>query len=586
MKRLSTVLFIIAFIFLLIESAIAVTVNVEPANQQIQLSETGVVKISIKGVTNLGAFEFKLHYNGSVLHVAQDEDVQLGSFIKNTGRTVNQAGPNIDNDAGVLSFGAYTFGSDLGPDGDGVLAMITFTAQDQGVSVLSLANVLVADINGKAISVDTHGGQIAVGSIPKAVVNIVPAKNQITFPSTVTVNINVNIENVTDLGAFEFKLSYNSDVVRVLQVDDVQLGDFIKNTDRTVAKVGPNIDDNGGILSFGGYTFGDKPGPNGDGVLAAITFTAQNVGVSDLDLTDIQVTDTNGNALFIEAHDGEIVVDSPPLTIVKVAPASQQIGLPGAAIVNINIENVTNLGAFEFRLLYNSDVAKVLRVDDVQLGDFIESTARTAAEIGPNIDNDAGILSFGAYTYGENLGPDGDGLLATITFTAENEGATFLDLDAVQVADINGDGISADVIDGQLSVVLILDALTISPNTAAIAVGQTQQFSVSGKDSGGNPVSVKGVIWEVIGDIGNITKSGLFTATKAGTGKIKATVGSVFDETGTITVTLPPTAKVFIHPSSQTVYLPPDFNSESDRINVNVDVQIEDAVNLGAFEFF
>jgi len=92
-------------------------------------------------------------------------------------------------------------------------------------------------------------------------------------------------------------------------------------------------------------------------------------------------------------------------------------------------------------------------------------------------------------------------------------------------------------------------SITVSPDTATVASGNTQQFTVSGKDADENDVTVAAtdVTWEVIGGIGTITPNGLFTAITPGTGTIKATLKSntaIFDETGTITVTAGPAATV------------------------------------------
>ena len=449
MKRLTLFILTITLTLLLIEATFAVTVKISPASQQIPIPGTGTVNVSIEGVTNLGAFEFKIKYDSSIVKILQSTDVQLGTFISSTGRTVVPTGPTIDNDAGELTFGAFTFGANPGPDGDGVLATIVFTAQSEGTSTLDLTNVQVTDINGDVISIDVFDGQIQVGAPPTTIVKIDPESQQISLSGTA--EINVKIEDVTNLGAFEFKLKYDGSIVKVLQADDVQVGDFLGGTGRTVVPTGPTIDNDAGELTFGAFTFGANPGPDGDGVLATIVFTAQNEGTSVLDLTNVQVTDIDGDVMPINVIDGEVQVGvPPPMAIVKIDPESQQIPLSGTAEVNVKVEDVTNLGAFEFTLKYDGSIVKVLQATDVQLGDFLGSTGRTVVPTGPTIDNDAGEVTFGAFTFGANPGPDGDGVLATIIFTAQSEGASALDLTNVQVTDIDGNVISINVIDGEL----------------------------------------------------------------------------------------------------------------------------------------
>ena len=48
--------------------------------------------------------------------------------------------------------------------------------------------------------------------------------------------------------------------------------------------LGPQIDNDAGTMTFGGFTFGNQPGPDGDGTLAAVTMMAQRTGISPLPL--------------------------------------------------------------------------------------------------------------------------------------------------------------------------------------------------------------------------------------------------------------------------------------------------------------
>ena len=308
MKRLTLFILIIPLTLLLMEAAFAVTVKIDPASQQIPLPGTGTVNVSIEDVTNLGAFEFTLKYDGSIVKILQATDVQLGDFLGSTGRTVVPTGPDIDNDAGEMTFGAFTFGGNPGPDGDGVLATIIFTAQSEGTSALDLTDVQVTDINGNVIPIDVIDGQIQVGQPSATIVKIDPESQQIPSPGD-TAEINVKIEDVTNLGAFEFKLKYDGSIVKILQPTDVQLGDFLGSTGRTVVPTGPDIDNDAGEMTYGAFTFGEDPGPDGNGVLATIIFTAQSEGSSALDLTNVQVTDINGDVIPVDVIDGQVQVE-------------------------------------------------------------------------------------------------------------------------------------------------------------------------------------------------------------------------------------------------------------------------------------
>ena len=63
-------------------------------------------------------------------------------------------------------------------------------------------------------------------------------------------------------------------------------------------------------------------------------------------------------------------------------------------------------------------------------------------------------------------------------------------------------------------------SLSIFPSSAELAVGEEKAFTVSAKDKQGNIVSVVAK-WSVQGDIGEISKQGLFKATAEGEGVVK-----------------------------------------------------------------
>lgn len=73
-------------------------------------------------------------------------------------------------------------------------------------------------------------------------------------------------------------------------------------------------------------------------------------------------------------------------------------------------------------------------------------------------------------------------------------------------------------------------SVTLTPVTASVSVGGTQQFTanVTGSSSG--------VTWTVTGSVGTVDANGMFTATKAGMGVVKAT--SVSDPTKSASATV------------------------------------------------
>ena len=184
----------------------------------------------------------------------------------------------------------------------------------------------------------------------------------------------------------------------------------------------------------------------------------------DIDIVDIQKVAGCWGTILPSAT--SIVVINPPelesTSPVKISikPQLQKLTISETAMIEVKIENVSDVGAFEFTLRYDNSVVQVKKVEgsdipqigesDVILGDFLSSTGRMIVVAGSNVDNEHGALSYGAYSYGEDDGPNGEGILVQIPLTAVGEGHTALELTAVQVTDTDGNLIPVSIVNGSV----------------------------------------------------------------------------------------------------------------------------------------
>jgi hypothetical protein len=106
-----------------------------------------------------------------------------------------------------------------------------------------------------------------------------------------TVTITIQIQNPQDLAGFEFDLGYDP---AVLQVEKVVLGSLLGSGGRTAYPLGPVTDSAAGELGTGGYTVGELPGVDTDGVLAQVTLRAVESGESSLTLDSPLLADPQG----------------------------------------------------------------------------------------------------------------------------------------------------------------------------------------------------------------------------------------------------------------------------------------------------
>ena len=101
----------------------------------------------------------------------------------------------------------------------------------------------------------------------------------------------VLIDDPQNLGGFEFDLTFDA---TMLEVQNVELGDLLASSGRTSAQMGPVIDNSTGVISFGGYSYGNNAGASSNGIVAQITFRAIRAGNSALNIQQHLLADVNG----------------------------------------------------------------------------------------------------------------------------------------------------------------------------------------------------------------------------------------------------------------------------------------------------
>ena len=114
----------------------------------------------------------------------------------------------------------------------------------------------------------------------------------------------VVVENVTNLGAFQFDLTYDPAIVGFVEVQE---GPFLGSSGREVKCLPPRSGEGSAGLTC--VTLGATPdGPNGSGVLATITLQPAAPGSSPLHLVRLTLTDPPGQALPAQAQDATVIV--------------------------------------------------------------------------------------------------------------------------------------------------------------------------------------------------------------------------------------------------------------------------------------
>ena len=173
---------------------------------------------------------------------------------------------------------------------------------DIGLGIDGVFNSAVYDKTFNPISVTFGKTTYSYGSVweppppgkvyvdPSAVVNrsITPSNN---------LTIYVKINKATDIAFFDFKLTFNSSVVKAW---NAVLGDFFPPS--STLKV--EVNNASGYVRVNATLNPSEPPKNGSGVLATIKFHVEVTGSTVLHLTDIQLQDNQTHILPNESADG------------------------------------------------------------------------------------------------------------------------------------------------------------------------------------------------------------------------------------------------------------------------------------------
>lgn len=151
--------------------------------------------------------------------------------------------------------------------------------------------------------------------------------------------------------------------------------------------------------------------------------------------------DRNG---LIDQHDVELITPRWGVGSAQTAPANAPlmqlvtpatVALSETLIVALKLDAVAQLGGFEARLVYSPTLVEIQRVE---LGPLLGSSGRTAAILGPRINQKAGTVAFGGYTTGSAAGANRSDVVARVIFRVLKEGVATFDLQAPLAASRTG----------------------------------------------------------------------------------------------------------------------------------------------------
>jgi len=187
--------------------------------------------------------------------------------------------------------------------------------------------------------------------------------------------INVNVINVTDLGAYDFKLGYNNTVVVATEVG---VGDFFPKTSNVIRR---KIDSSNGIVWVAVCSpIGSVLEISGNGTLATIRFKAISTGSCVLKLFDVDFVGVRDKFDFIHIPHNTVSgyvqckIYEHETTAYLNAPVHLELGsswMINGSVVNKGLCNETDVS---FQLLIDGEMVNSTIVSLLELGASISLT--------------------------------------------------------------------------------------------------------------------------------------------------------------------------------------------------------------------
>lgn len=311
--------------------------------------------------------------------------------------------------------------------------------------------------------------------MPTATVYLDPLKKtDPTLTPSSTFTWDARIINASNLVSFQFKLSYDQNI---LNVNSAALTGFFLGTPTV------SIDNVLGQLTF---STSSPPSPvSGNGILATVTFHVVGLGRSTLNLTDVLLTDQFGSpqnyypipqpsGTFNNVLMASLFVDPPEIIDPTLRPGS-------LVNINVTIDDVEGMYGYAFKLGYDPNVLTAIgfRVHRVQNeGNFT---------IQMFIDDITGVIGVNV-TYRPPATPITTftpAALVTITFQIDGFGTSVLHLYDTHIVDQFGSPIPHETTDGFIQTVTRdVAIISVVPSTNWAYPGWPVNITVVAKNKG------------------------------------------------------------------------------------------------------
>jgi len=293
-------------------------VAVSPSNKIVNQGQSFILNVSIDplGAAISGA-QLDITYNQSFLN--------LNSVIE--GNVFTQDGASTYFNNGTINYTAGTvkniIGVIVGPGNistSGTFVRLNFTVIGQsGISEIQLSNVRISDPDALAVPLITTNGTININSennseplaennTPK--LTVIPSVKTIAFNQDFTLNVSIDPKGTGIAGA-QLNIEFNKSI---LKINDIIEGNLFKQDGASTLFNSGVIDNTKGTVENIYAAIIGASNVTLQGTFVTINATAIGAsGISGFDLSNIMISNPQGNPIVYNLTNGMIKINDPPV---------------------------------------------------------------------------------------------------------------------------------------------------------------------------------------------------------------------------------------------------------------------------------
>ena len=332
---------------------------------ELDIFEETELSLFIPEGNQMQALSADIIYDPDVIEIL---NVTEGPLFNEDGQAQTAFLSNIDNEEGIVSIGVARLGNPAMPvsisDSTNVCTII-FRSINYGSSEMNVQNA--------AVFSPVPSSPYETYSMDSYV--IVPQTNGIPYvavqPDTVDVmaledfTVDIYLENMNDLWATSFDVQYDP---MILRLDSISEGTLLNENGTVQTAMISDIDNQQGNATFGITRLVSPPSgiDIASGIVTTLHFYALRDGSSEIIIDNIGLIQPTGDLLpFVAettAHvDAELPTD---ITLITISPDSLDVTAGESFVFDFSIQDATNIYAYAFDVLYDSEMLQVVNVTE------------------------------------------------------------------------------------------------------------------------------------------------------------------------------------------------------------------------------